>query len=213
MKLDAKELLPFCMIAVMFLAAYLLHPAMPERMPVHWGVSGQIDGYGSRFIGVWLLPIITASLYLLLTVMPFVAVWRKNIERFYFFYFAFKTIFVFSMVVLYAATILPNFGLFINMNYFMAPWLAVIIFASGSLMLRTKRNFFAGVRTQWTLADDYVWKKTNDLGGRGFQLIAFLMLLGIFITQYALLFFVALLLVFAVYLVVYSYLLYKKRHR
>ena len=43
----------------------------------------------------------------------------------------------------------------------------------------TKRNFFIGVRTPWTLADEKIWEKTNRLAGRLFWVCGVLALLGL----------------------------------
>jgi uncharacterized membrane protein len=41
--------------------------ALPAQVPLHFGASGQADGWGSKS-GIWLLPAISAFLYLVLTV-------------------------------------------------------------------------------------------------------------------------------------------------
>jgi uncharacterized membrane protein len=30
---------------------------LPERVPIHWGLHGEVDGWGNRFVGAFLLPI------------------------------------------------------------------------------------------------------------------------------------------------------------
>lgn len=160
--------------------------------------------------GLFLMPIITAVLYLLFAVIPYIAVHRENIRAFYFFFFAFKVVFVGFMAALYTISLLPNFGITFNMNYFILPLMAILIYAAGVLMEKSKRNFFIGVRTQWTLSSDAVWDKTNKLGGRGFKVIAVLMILSLLIQKYAFYIMLAMLLGFAVFIMVYSYFIYQK---
>jgi uncharacterized membrane protein len=38
----------------------------------------------------------------------------------------------------------------------------------GNYLGKTRSNFFAGVRTPWTLSSEYSWEKTHRLGGRLF---------------------------------------------
>jgi uncharacterized membrane protein len=212
-KFDAKELLPLGIIALMFLSAIIIYPHMPARMPVHWNSAGEIDGYGSRFTGVLLMPIITLAIYLLLSIMPFISVYQKNIRSFYFLYFWFKVIFVVFMAWIYAASLFPNFGITISMNYLILPPMAGLIYFAGNLMENSKRNFFVGVRTQWTLTDDEVWRRTNRLAGRGFRAIAALMLASLLLKGYALVVPIIILVAFSIFCVVYSYLIYQKLHR
>ncbi len=49
----------------------------------------------------------------------------------------------------------------------------------GNYMLNLKPNYFAGIRTPWTLESDNVWRKTHLFGGR---LIFYGSLLGIIVT-------------------------------
>ena len=42
-------------LAAMFVAGAIAWPRVPERVPVHWSFDGQVDRYGGRFEGIWLL--------------------------------------------------------------------------------------------------------------------------------------------------------------
>jgi len=46
------------LVGVQILAAFCLYPLMPERVAIHWGLSGEADGYGSRFLGLFLIPVV-----------------------------------------------------------------------------------------------------------------------------------------------------------
>ncbi|NIU83922.1 MAG: DUF1648 domain-containing protein, partial [Candidatus Thorarchaeota archaeon] len=48
-------------LAQLFLGFYL-YPSLPDRIAVHWGVSGEADGYGSKFMGLFMLPLVTLLL-------------------------------------------------------------------------------------------------------------------------------------------------------
>jgi uncharacterized membrane protein len=210
---DWKELIPLTVIVLLFAAAFWLYPTMPARMPVHWDAHGDIDGYGNRFIGLFLIPIITAAIYLLFAFLPYIAVHRDNIRSFYFFFFAFKVVFVGFMAALFVITLLPNFGLTFNMNYLIIPLMAILIYAAGVLMKHSKRNFFIGFRTQWTLSSDSVWQRSNRLAGRGFQVIAVLMVISLIVQQYTFIIMMVMLLGFVAFLVPYSYVLYRNEEK
>jgi uncharacterized membrane protein len=44
--------------------------------------------------------------------------------------------------------------------------LALLFILMGNYMAKTRPNFFAGIRTPWTLSSDFSWEKTHRLGGR-----------------------------------------------
>ena len=51
------------------------------------------------------------------------------------------------------------------MNAFLA---GIMLFLAllGNYMRTVRSNWFVGIRTPWTLSNDVVWRKTNELGGR-----------------------------------------------
>ncbi len=55
-------------IALMIAYAYLSYVDLPEEIPVHFNHKGEADSYGSKG-SIWLLPILSIFLYLLLTVV------------------------------------------------------------------------------------------------------------------------------------------------
>ncbi|MEM1515464.1 MAG: SdpI family protein [Candidatus Bathyarchaeia archaeon] len=52
------------------------------------------------------------------------------------------------------------------MSIYMLGYYSSII---GILCEDSKRNWFIGIRTPWTLSSDRVWEKTHRLGGKLFK--------------------------------------------
>jgi uncharacterized membrane protein len=44
--------------------------------------------------------------------------------------------------------------------------LGLLLVVLGSFLGKFRRNFFAGIRTPWTLASEEVWLRTHRLGGK-----------------------------------------------
>jgi uncharacterized membrane protein len=211
-KFDLKELIPIFIILFMFSISIFLYNKMPDQMPTHWNFEGEIDGYGSKFTGLLLMPIITLGIYFLMSIIPYIAVYKKNIKAFYFYYFGFKILFILFMLILYILALLPNFNIMINMNHAIIPFIAIILFFSGFLMEKSKRNYFIGIRTPWTLSSDKVWNKTHKVGAKGFKIISLMMFISAFIGKYAIIFSVSILILFIVYVFIYSYLIFKENN-
>ena len=57
-------------VALQFVVAIYLYPSIPESMAIHWGTSGTADGYGSRIMGLFLIPGVSAVLLPLLLLLP-----------------------------------------------------------------------------------------------------------------------------------------------
>jgi uncharacterized membrane protein len=81
------------------------------------------------------------------------------------------------------------------------------------LLEKAKRNWFIGIRTAWTLSSDTVWDKTHQLGAKLFKVTGLICLVGVFFQQYAFVFLIAPVLLVSLYLVIYSYVEYRKEIR
>jgi uncharacterized membrane protein len=49
---------------------------------------------------------------------------------------------------------------------FVLPAVGLLLTVIGNYLGKVQRNFFLGIRTPWTLADDEVWLRTHRLGGK-----------------------------------------------
>jgi len=208
--MNKKELLPIIIILIMFLIGFYFYPQFPERMPIHWNAKGEIDGYGSRFSGLFLIPLVSLGIYLLFLVIPKIAVYKKNIKDFSKYFFGFKLVFVLFFFCLYVVTILQTIGYRFSMNYFMFPAIAALFYFIGYILKFAKRNFFIGIRTPWTLSNDEVWNKTHFLGSKMFKIASIVAFFGIFFGKYGIWFIMIPILVGVLFLVGYSYLIYQK---
>jgi uncharacterized membrane protein len=83
MKLSCRvELLQLLVIAAMFAVAGWSWSQLPDRLPVHWNLQGQVDRWSDKFEGLLLLPIIALGLYLLMLLVPHVDPGRGNYQNF-----------------------------------------------------------------------------------------------------------------------------------
>ena len=63
MKISLRSELPqIVLIAVMFALAAITWPSAPDRIATHWNLHGQVDGYGGKFSGLLLLPLLALGL-------------------------------------------------------------------------------------------------------------------------------------------------------
>jgi uncharacterized membrane protein len=71
MRLHLRTEMPqWALIAAMFVAAALSWQSALEQIPTHWNLEGNVDGYGGKFEGLLLLPLIALGMYLLLVFLP-----------------------------------------------------------------------------------------------------------------------------------------------
>ncbi len=179
MRFYKGEMLIAAILLLSFGIAGYFYPQMPERMASHWNAQGQVDGYMSRFWGVFLMPIVSLGLSLLFVLIPRIDPLRANIEKFRRHYYGFVLIILVFLLYLYLLTIFWNLGFRFNMVRMLTPAFAVLFYFCGVLMGKAKRNYFVGIRTPWTLNNEAVWDKTHRLGGKLFKAAGVVALLGV----------------------------------
>jgi uncharacterized membrane protein len=206
-----KKILISIIIVISFIIGIYFYPLMPEKMASHWNFQGQADGYASKEFGLFFFPVFLLAMVLILLFVPKIDPLKNNIEKFKDSYERFIALFSIFFVYIYCLTILWNIGISFNMNVLLMPALALLFYYMGVLLKQAKRNYFIGIRTPWTLSSDVVWDKTHDLGEKLFKLIGLFTLVSVFFPKYAFVFILIPIIIFPIYLVVYSYYEFKKQ--
>jgi uncharacterized membrane protein len=191
--------------------ATFFYNIFPNTIATHWDSQGNVNGYMSKFWGLFLVPIIMLGLFLLFSAIPYIDPLKKNIKKFKKQYDILIMILMLFLFYIYILTIIWNWGYKINLLNFILPGFAVLFYYIGSLLRNTKRNYFIGIRTPWTLSSDYVWDKTHKLGSKLFKLSAIISLIGLIFPKYSIGFILVPIIASAIYLVIYSYLIYPKK--
>jgi uncharacterized membrane protein len=97
-------------------------------------------------------------------------------------------------------------GTQVSPNLTMPVMIGILFICMGFLMEHAEPNWFAGIRTPWTLSSERVWKKTHEQrGGTLFKLAGIFCLAGIFMQEYVIWFILVPVLAVALYCGVYSY--------
>ena len=193
-------------------AGLLFWNQLPEQMASHWNVNDQVDGYMSRFWGVFMVPLMTLGIFLLFLVIPAIDPLKANIAKFRETFNLFIVLFVAFMLYIHGLTLAWNLGYTgFKMSTSLLPAIGLLFIFIGFILRKAKRNFFIGIRTPWTLSSDYVWDKTHQLGAILFMASGILALIGgIFGGMMALWLFFVPLIGSVIFLLVYSYLLYQR---
>jgi len=210
MNMRKSEVIILAIILLSFVVGIYFYPQMPERVASHWNAQGQVDGYMSKFLGLFLVPFILLALGLFFNVIPRIDPLKANIEKFRRYYDGFIILFFIFMLSIYAQVILWNVGIKISPNVTLPIGLGLLFFYCGILCENAKRNWFVGIRTPWTLSNDVVWHKTHKIGGKLFKIAGVIAFIGIFFQSYALFFILIPVILVAAYTIVYSYIEYQK---
>ncbi len=205
-----SEIIIFGIIILSFAIGIYYYPQMPEKMASHWNAQGQVDGYMSKFWGLFLMPIISVGMLLLFIIIPKIDPLKSNIQQFRKHYDGFVVLVVAFLFYLYLLTIFWNTGFRFNMIVLLSPAFAILFYYSGILIENAKRNWFIGIRTPWTLSSEKVWDRTHKIGGKLFKIAGIVALVAIFFQSYAIFFIVVPIIIVTIYTIAYSYFEYQK---
>ncbi len=151
-------------------AAYLfyLYPNLPLSVPTHFGIDGTPDRFGDKndlVKTIAILMITVVGIYFLLKFLPAIDPKKTaSLGAGVFQKLALTVVFFMSalgIIILLAAT---HKGL--KINNVLLPAIGIMFAFIGNLMNNIKPNYFAGIRTPWTLEDPENWRVTHRLASK-----------------------------------------------
>jgi uncharacterized membrane protein len=142
-----------------------VYSGLPDRMPVHWGVRGNVNRYGSRAEAAFLMPIVMIGLWLLLRFLPRVDSRRANYAKFGDTYDLLVNSLIGLFAVMHVALLGTALGWPISMERLVPALVGLQFLILGNALPRARPNWWFGIRTPWTLTNDRVWMRTHRVGG------------------------------------------------
>ncbi|MDD4587493.1 MAG: SdpI family protein [Heliobacteriaceae bacterium] len=154
------------LMAGLLVAGILVYPHLPEQVPSHWNFRGEVDAYTSRPLGAFFPPFLVLGLYVLMRFLPLIDPRRENYRRFGGAYrFLCWGIVLFGSAM-YVVTILAALDYPVKMGLIVKGLVAVLFIIIGNFMSQIRHNYFVGIKTPWTLANEDVWQQTHRVGAR-----------------------------------------------
>ena len=159
----SKWMAPIGIVAMLIFGA-VVYSRLPDQVPTHWNIYGQVDTMMDRLQAVLLLPALTAGLWLLMLGLPRIDPLRASYAAFAGTYQLFVNALVLFMLALYVVSLGAALGWNINVPQMIGIGVGLLFMLLGNEMGRLKPNWFAGIRTPWTLSDPEIWRRTHRFG-------------------------------------------------
>ncbi len=137
---------------------------LPDKVPVHWNMNGEVDRYGAIH-EIALLATLPFWFYLLLLLIPKIDPKNKLYKmgsKFQRLKFWLTLVFaIIAVMIVYSAThqslVMPGY---------MGVIAGILLIILGNYFKTIQPNYFIGIRTPWTLESEIVWKATHLLAGK-----------------------------------------------
>ncbi len=156
---------------LIILVSAVLFGSLPDPVAVHYNLKGEPDRYGSPWTLALLMPAISAAMIGLLVFLPLLGPFRRNFEQFRVIYGRICVAALASFLGIHLVIMLKGAGYPIDIGRALAIILGLLFAVLGNWFGKIRRNFYVGIRTPWTLANDQVWERTHRLGGRLFAAV------------------------------------------
>ena len=143
---------------------------LPARVPVHWNLSGKVNLWAPKAPGLFLLPLLAVGLVALLHFLPRLDPKLQKTHGLQGRMGAALAVTRLGMLLLlniiFSIQIAVSLGWKANVVRIVV--VATLVFCAiiGNYLGTLRPNYFAGIRTPWTLEDPQTWRATHRLGGR-----------------------------------------------
>jgi len=175
-----KETVGLLIVAAVLIIPVLLYNALPDTIPVHWNIRGQIDRSAAKSpVSVFMIPAIITAAYFLMLLLPFIDPKREKYGQFLIVYRILRISITAVLALIYGYTLLYATGTHIPVNKVIPGLISLLFIIVGNFLGKIRQNWFVGIRFPWTLSSENVWNRTHRLGGRLFVLSGLLGFAGI----------------------------------
>ena len=201
------------LVVIAFATAAVAWTRLPEQVPVHWNLEGEVDRYGSRFEGALLLPVMMLFVWGMLRALPKIDPKRANYPRMASTWTFVITLTLVAMLALHLAVLGSALGYPVPIDTIVPLVVGVLLLGMGNVLPRAKPNWWFGVRTPWTLTSERVWTRTHRVAGYSLSLAGLVLIAAAFVTApWARMLMLGGIAVAAVVPIVYSYVAWRQEN-
>ena len=189
------------------LVGLLLWDKLPEQLPYHWDIHGQVDGWAGKTQAVFFMPLLMLALHWICvfasTADPKHKQYHPKSIQLVLWICPILNLVINTMV--YATAL----GYGVDVELIMSLLIGVLFIFVGNLLPKMQQSYTMGIKLPWTLHNEENWNKTHRLGGKVWVIGGIIILSTALWGNFLVLMATTLLMVLIP--VVYSYCLYRKQ--
>ncbi|NND72086.1 MAG: DUF1648 domain-containing protein [Rhodothermales bacterium] len=139
--------------------------SIPDQIPSHWNIRGEVDGYGSKLTTLLLFPALSLFGYLIIMVAPIIDP-KRRVQSKQKALRAYRIVFPLIMNGLFIAVLLQALGYTFDVGKAILLVLILLFIGIGNYLSTIEPNYFIGIRTPWTLENPEVWRQTHRIAAK-----------------------------------------------
>lgn len=198
-------------VAAMWAFVAAVYARLPDQIPSHWNLRGEVDGWMEKPWGVLAQPLIATLMLGLLWILPRIDPRRANVEHSAEDRRLLVNLLILFFAVVQVLTLGQALGWPVDVGRAIPATIGLLFVGIGNYLPRIRSNWFLGIRTPWTLSSERVWRATHRVGGRAFVAAGLLMAVSALLSPAARVWATGVAIAVAVVLpLVYSYVIWRR---
>lgn len=168
-----KLLWPTVIGLLPILMGLAVYSKLPEKMPIHWGLDSEPNGYATRLAGILILPLIMVGVNVIVQFsLESASKTNLKLEK------LMLWVLPILSVTFQSLTLSQALGYHLDIALITMVTVGIIFILLGNYIPKTSQNRVAGFRFPMTLSNPDNWQKTNRLGGMMLVISGIIMILG-----------------------------------
>lgn len=146
------------------LVGLLLWDQLPEQIPSHWGIDGEVDSWSSKSFAVFFLPLMVAGIHL-------VCVFASSLDPKHHAYegkMLQLVLWICPVLSLVISSLVYTYALgydFLDIPFIMCLLVGIVFIIVGNYLPKCRQSYTMGIKLPWTLNDEENWNATHRFGG------------------------------------------------
>lgn len=179
---------------------------LPEQLPFHWDINGNVDNWASKTVAVFAMPAFMLVMQWVCVLASTADPKSANYNR-----KTFQLVLWICPVLSFVLNTLvysSALGYSLAIETIMPLFMGVLFIVLGNLLPKMKQTYTMGIKLPWTLNNEENWNKTHRFAGKLWVAGGVLILATAFLGNFWI--FIAIIALTCIIPTIYSYVYYKK---
>lgn len=159
-----KEFVILVLLLLPIIFMFFVWNRLPDYLPTHWNIKGEIDGYGPKYF----YPLLNIFIYIVFIIIPKIDPRKRNYTIFSATFYKLRLILVLFASLFFSLVMINSLYTTIQFDKLLPAGILFLFSVIGNYLSTVRSNWFIGIRTPWTLDNEEVWKQTHIFAGRLF---------------------------------------------
>ena len=173
-----REIILLIIAFIPLLYAVVCYGKLPESVPTHWNIAGEVDGWMKKGILYLLMMSLPVFFHILLQFAPKLDAQRAEAMMKSSIYYLIRATIVGVLSLMLGVSTYAALGHDVPMSSIISLVMGIMFLMVAYYLPRIPYNYFVAFRNPWTLYSKEIWKKTHSFAGTVFFLVGVYMLLS-----------------------------------